>query len=138
MVEERASGKMLKVAGILMIIGGGLGIILSIVTLGASAALSALLGDEASLGLLYAAGILTLLSAAVSLVAGILGVKYCRYPQKAGKCMLWGILAIILTVAGQVFSLVAGNQFNFMSLLLGLVLPIIYIVGVVQAKKAIS
>ena len=84
---EAKSNTLLKVAGILMIIGGSIGIILGIIAVLGVGALAIALGSEASLGLLMFAAILTLVSAVVSLIAGIVGVKNAACLLYTSRCV---------------------------------------------------
>lgn len=122
----------LKVTGILMIIGGGISLIVAIVALLGIAAL-ALLG--ASSGMLYAAGALTLVSAVAELVTGIIGVANAKRADKAGMCMAWGIVVAVLCVAGCILTVVGGGEFPVFSLILGLVLPVLFIIGAAKNKQ---
>ena len=133
-METQAKGAgFLKVTGILMIIGGSLSIITALVAIIGVAALIAL---GAGTALLYAAGILSILSAAAQLIAGIIGVKNCKRPEKAQSCITWGIIVAALCVLGSLLTVIGGGSFPIFSLLLGLVLPILYIIGAVKNKQA--
>lgn len=134
-MEAKGSG-FLKVTGILMIIGGALSIILYIIAIIGIAALVYLSEGELSSGLLYTAGILGLVSAVAQLIAGIIGVKSCKKPEKAKTCIVWGILVIALTVIGSILNVVGGSDFSVSSLLIGLVIPVLYIIGAVKNKAA--
>ncbi|MBQ3552594.1 MAG: hypothetical protein IJA35_05540 [Clostridia bacterium] len=134
-MEAKGAG-FLKVTGILMIIGGAISIILAIIAILGIAALAYISDGEISLGLLYAAGILSLVSAIAQLVAGIVGVKNAKRPEKAQTCIIWGIIVALLCVAGSVLTVVGGDAFPVASLLIGLVLPVLYIIGAVKNKAA--
>lgn len=122
----------LKVTGILMIIGGGIGIIVGLIAVLGVAAIAAL---GASSALLTVAAIFSLVSAIVQLIAGIIGVKNCQNPAAAQKCIIWGAIVAALSVLGTVLTVAGGGEFSVVSLLLGLVLPALYIVGAVQNGK---
>lgn len=124
----------LKVTGILMIIGGALSLILALVAVAGIAALAYL--ADGNVGILYAAGALTLVGAVAELVAGIVGVKNCKKPEKAGTCMVWGIIVAALSVLGNLLNVAGGQGFSVSSLLLGLVLPVLFIVGAVKNKQS--
>lgn len=126
----------LKVTGILMIIGGGLEIILSIIAILGIAALVYISDGEISSGLLYASGILMLVSSVAELVAGIIGVKNCKKPEKATSCIVWGIVVALLCIAGIVLNVVGGGEFSVVSLVTGLALPVLYIIGAFRNKQA--
>lgn len=124
----------LKVTGILMIIGGGISIIMGIIAALSVAALAYIAGGDSS-ALLYASVVLMLISAVAELVAGIIGVVNCKKPEKAGVCIAWGIIVAVLSVAGTILNSVGGGTFSVFSLILGLVLPVLYIIGAVFNKK---
>ena len=132
---ERKSNMLLKVASIIMIVGGGLGIVFGIIAVLGLGALALALGSEASTGLLMAGALLALVSSIISLVAGIVGVKNAAVPEKAQTCIVFGIITAVSSVFASTLSMMGGNSFNFASLLVGLLLPVLYLVGAFQNKK---
>ena len=137
MEENKANGSgFLKVTGILMIIGGALSLIIGIIAVLGVSAIAYISSGQVDTGMLYAASILTVVSAAAQLTAGIIGVKNCNNPEKSGTCMVWGVIVALLAVAGAILTTVAGNSFPVLSLLLGLVLPILFIIGALKNKNA--
>lgn len=128
---EAKGAKFLKVTGILMIIGGALSIILGIVAIIGVAAL-ALLGANA--GMLYVAAIVALVGAIAQLIAGIVGCKNAKKPEKAVKCLVWGIIVAVLSVLGNILTAVGGGDFSVVGLLTGLVIPVLYIIGAIKNK----
>ena len=136
MDEKAAKGAgFLKVTGILMIIGGGIALIVAIIALLGVAALAYVSDGAISSAMLYLACVLTLVSAVAELVAGIIGVKNAKYPEKSTSCMVWGIIVAVLCVAGCIFTAVAGSAFPVFSLILGLILPALFIIGAALNKK---
>ena len=126
--------KFLKVTGILMIIFGALALILSIV---AAIGLAALVALEVNTWQYTAAVILMLVGSIFEMIAGIVGVKNCNKPEKAGTCMVWGIIVIALSVLSNVLTLVGNpDNFSIVNLLTGLVIPVLYLIGAVMNKKA--
>lgn len=134
-MEKTKGSGFLKVTGILMIIGGGISIIMSIIAVLGVAALVYISDGEASSAMLYASVALMVVSAVSQLVAGIIGVVNCKKPEKAGVCMAWGIIVAVLCIAGTILNSAGGGSFSILSLVLGLVLPILYIIGAVFNKK---
>ncbi|MDD6238165.1 MAG: hypothetical protein PUA87_01830 [Oscillospiraceae bacterium] len=128
--------KFLKVTGILMIIGGALSAILGIVAVLGVAALAYIASAQTEAGMLYASTILLLISGVVELIAGIIGVINAEKPQKAKACIVWGALVAILSVAGTILGVVGGSDFSVSGLVLGLVLPVIYIIGAVKNMQS--
>lgn len=135
---EQARGKgFLKVTGILMIIGGAIGIIMAIVAMVGAGATASLFYDttgvELAVGLLILAGVVSLIGGALELVTGILGVKNCGDPSKATICIVFGIIVAALCIISNIiyFS-------GVFSLLLGLVLPVLYLIGAFLNKNSVS
>lgn len=133
--------KFLKVTGILMIVFGAISIIASIVALLGIAALNVMadaVGATSAvaydIGMLYIAGFISLASAVIELIAGIIGVLNAEKPEKAQTCMVWGILVAIMCVVGCILTVVGGQSFPFFSLVTGLVVPVLYIIGAVKNK----
>lgn len=85
--------------------------------------------------MLYASVALMVVSAVSQLVAGIIGVVNCKKPEKAGVCIAWGVIVAVLCIAGTILNSAGGGSFSILSLVLGLVLPILYIIGAVFNKK---
>ncbi|MGB4610751.1 MAG: hypothetical protein WBH77_09050 [Saccharofermentanales bacterium] len=130
---------MLKVVGILMIIGAGIGIIVSIIsitTVGAMLSLAAAFGVAPSAGLVYASLALAIIGSIIQLIAGILGVKHNNNKAKAGNLVIWGGAVAGLNLVSAILSAIGGNGFPILSLLLGMVVPVLYIVGAMQNKNS--
>lgn len=126
--------KFLKVTGILMIVFGALALILSIV---AAIGLAALVALDLNTWQYTLAVILMLVGSIFELIAGIIGVKNCNKPEKAGTCMVWGIIVIAISVLSDVLTLVGNpDNFSIVTLLTGLVIPVLYLIGAVMNKKA--
>lgn len=123
-----APGKgLLKVSGILLIIFAAISIVILVFGMIAAASLGGALGAAVG-GIVFVLG---LVSAAFSLIMGILGVKYANVPAKATVCMVFAIIAIVL----QLISLISGDA-NVISALIGLVLPVLYLIGALKNKQA--
>lgn len=135
-MEQNAKGAgFLKVTGILMIIGGIIGIVLSIFAFVGVAALQMMASDEMNFGIYYVACIMSLVGAALQLVAGIIGVINAKKPEKAMTCIVWGAIVAVLSVLGNVIFIISGAQSSVPSLLVGLVLPVLFIVGGVKNRQ---
>ena len=130
--------KFLKITGILMIIGGAVSLVLAIIALVGVAALAALLEGEGIGGLLYLSAGLLLAGAVAEFIAGIIGVKNCAKPEKANTCITWGIIVAAFCLVGNILSVVGGDdKIDVFSMLLGIALPVLYIVGAVLNKKSV-
>ena len=103
---------------------------------GAALGVAALAVLGSARGMLYASTALMIVSAAAEMVTGILGVVNCKKPEKAKTCIAWGIVVAVLCVAGTVLSVIGDGDFSIVSLLIGLVLPVLYIIGASLNAKA--
>lgn len=125
--------KFLKVTGILMIIFGSIALIIAIMALLGLGVLEAI---GAPMGLLWASGIIALLGAVAEFVAGIIGVVNWNKPNKANTCIGWGIAVAAMCVISNIFTLIVyPENFNVFSLLTGLVIPVLYLIGAFKNKK---
>lgn len=128
----------LKVTGILMIIFSAIAILLGIILLIGVAGLDYLSNGLYSSGVLYFSCVLMLVSAGLEMAAGIIGIKNCDKPHKAVSCLVMGILVIAMSVAGNILYVVGGMDFNVGSFLLGLVMPVLYIIGALLNRQSIN
>lgn len=125
--------KFLKVTGILMIIFGSIALIIAIMALLGLGVLEAM---GAPMGLLWASGIIALLGAVAEFIAGIIGVVNWNKPNKANTCIGWGIAVASMCVISNIFTLIGyPENFNVFSLLTGLVIPVLYLIGAFKNKK---
>ncbi len=125
---------LLKTSGILIIIAGGIGILISAIGLLGGVAATSMgveLIDEFGVD-----GQTMLLDSVVSffvcgfqLFMGIFGLINCEKLEKANICMILGILAIVLAIA-NVFTE------SYMFGVLGILFPILYLQGALKNKKA--
>lgn len=137
MEEKKSSGSgFLKVCGILMIIGGALALIISLIGIAGLAALQSLAEAELDIGTAKTALILAVVSGAIELIAGIVGVANSKKPEKAKTCIVWGALVAAVSVASAILTVASGQDFPIVSLLIGLVLPVLFIIGAVKNMKA--
>lgn len=125
----------LKVCGIIMIVGGGLSILLSIFSLAAAFGAFAIGLPGYGFGI-----IIGILAGIMELVCGIVGVVNCDKPEKAGVCLAFGVIVIVLSLIGQILVWVnaaaIGASVNFVSIITSLILPVLFIIGAVLNKKA--
>ena len=126
---------MLKASGIILIIGGALSVIMGIIALLGVGTLAVILDLTEGIGLLYSACILSLAAGVFELTAGIIGVKNCKIPEKAQTCMVFGIIVIVMTVLVNILNVVAGNKIDLLSLILGVILPAVYVYGAFLNKQ---
>jgi len=137
------SNKFLKVTGVLMIISGAIALVAAVFLLifGAILEMGALhnpgIGVNRAVGLLEAGIGLAVFAAIVQFIAGVVGVKNANKPEKATVCIVFGALTTCCYLAYQVIDFIGGglhNYFDVISVLLGLIVPALYMVGAIQNK----
>lgn len=138
--------KMLKVSGILLIIFGALIALTAIIFFAAGDLVAEIIGqagDEVGAGadadtlaaaaklVVVIAGIVLLVEAIAYIVAGVIGVQ-----QKSAKlCFVIAIVLVVICGIGAIANIVDGMWFFG---IINLVVPIIYLVGAIQLKKAVA
>ena len=137
--NDRAGQSLLKATGVIMLIFGILGVLiyaLGLAVLGGALYVTkgvfSVSQDLLGLGLLLAASL-------AELIAGALGVRAAKKPARAGAGLIvWGVLALLLGLAGTGQLLLRGASTPLWELLLGLVLglavPLVYL-GAVRAFR---
>ena len=135
-----AGRTLLRITGVLMIIFGVLGFFLY------AAGLAAIIGVTYVTGGVFAGsadliGMGLLLAAALAeLIAGILGCRAAKLPARAGKGLIvWGVLTLLLTLAGMLHIALRTSSAPIWELALGLVLgvvtPVVYLVAAARVLK---
>lgn len=139
-MQTNAPGRgKLKVTGILYIIFGTLGLLLSLALLAGGGLLLAAGAGTVGIALGAVAGILgaiTVLTAVFYLILGILGVRNCDKPEKCGVNFVLGILVLVLVVIGLVVNVATTGPSGALSSVVGLVLSILYVMGAKENKDA--
>ena len=126
----------LKVTGILMIIAAALSIIVGVLLAGISA-LAAGLGAASGLKFTFwAALFLTLVGGICQLIAGIKGIKHSKRSEKAGKLIAWGVIVAVFSILSIVLDLSNGGDFSIVSVVTGVAVPALYILGAALNAKA--
>ena len=128
--------KFLKVTGILMIIAAVFSIIAGVLV-GGLGVLAAGLGAESGLTFPYwAALFLTLVGGICQMIAGIKGIKHSKRSEKAGKLIAWGVIVAVFSILSIVMDLSNGGDFSIVSVVTGVAVPALYIIGAVLNAKA--
>ena len=128
--------KFLKVTGILMIIA-------SIATIGLGAVAGVIAAMAAGVGVaghlparFYLVLLATLGGGICQLIAGIQGIRHSKKSEKATSLIVWGAIVMAFSVLGIVLDVTNGDGVNILSILTGLAVPVLYIVGAVLNAKA--
>jgi peptidoglycan/LPS O-acetylase OafA/YrhL len=126
----------LKVTGILMIIAAAFSIIVGVLLAGIST-LAAGLGAASGLKFsFWAALFLTLVGGICQLIAGIKGIKHSKRSEKAGKLIAWGVIVAVFSILSIVMDLSNGGDFSIVSVVTGVAVPALYILGAALNAKA--
>ena len=78
------------------------------------------------------AAIISMISSILLIIAGAVAVKRCN--EISSTCFIWGIILVIIQVISLVITITSGG-FSPMSLI-GLVLPVLYLVGGAMNRNA--
>ena len=125
----------LKVTGILMIVFGSILVVMNgLAWLGVSA-LAAIGGEEVDLGMMYVGVVLSFLGSIAELATGIIGVVNCNKANKAKLCLVWGVIVVVMTLLGSIIVPFAGGQFSIVSLIIGMIVPALFVLGAVKNSK---
>ena len=114
---EAKGSTFLKVTGILMIVFGAIALIVSIIAILGIAALAAFNDGTYDMTMLYVGGVIN-----------------AKLPHKANTCIVWGVIVAVMCIAGEIISMIGGSQFSVFSLICGLAIPVLYIIGAVKNK----
>ena len=126
----------LKVTGILMIIAAAFSIIAGVLVAGVGAIVAALGAASGLKFPFWAALFLTLAGGICQLIAGIKGIQHSKRSEKAGGLIVWGAIVAVFSILSIVMNLINGGDFSIISVLTGVAVPVLYIVGAVLNAKA--
>lgn len=131
---------LLKIMGILMIVSGGLGIVVSIVF----AILSAAMAARGGSGTVVIGLLLLIAGYIVEVIAGVVCLRNSSNPQKATACMTWAVITIVINIIGSILVLTGTNVLAaeqgetasvgasaIFSIILGIVIPILALIGAI-------
>ena len=122
----------LKVMSIIMIVCAALSIIVSLLGIAGVAVLAAAGYNSA---MLYVSIVIAVVGCVIEMMAGVVGVQASgAKPEKVDKAVLLGILVIVIDLISTIIGAVNGS-FSALSLCLGLIIPVLYLVSAFMAKK---
>ncbi len=142
----------MKIASILMIIGGILGVVGSVfmamlsagvMAIGSNPELQKIFTDvvkttKAVSAVLWVGVAVLVISSVIEIIAGIKGKKNCNNPAMGKTLLVWGIVTAVVSVVGNVLYAsadTASNAIVIASCATGLVIPVLYIIGAVKLKN---
>ena len=150
---EQKGSMLLKVVSIIMMIGGIVSAVASFfvaIFAGLGQAVVAANGDEINAALeasgygsvaapvmaLVWVGVVIIIAGAVfEIIAGVTGKKNWNNPAAAQGMMILGIVCAALSLVSNILFATGGLGVQIVSILSGMVLPVLYIVGTIQLKK---
>ena len=143
-MEPSKGRNYLYLSGLLMALGGLVSITIGIfkligcVVCGCTAVQAG--ADEGVVtAIVIIAGILALTGGVLQLIAGIQGVRYSDTPEKAGTCIAWGIIVLVLQVIRLIISLAGSDSGAFyiiVSIIFSIAVPVFYLIGAFMNKNA--
>lgn len=141
-MEKKTS--MFKIVSIIMMIGGIASTVGYIITAGAVAAVMSnaitraefilRVGKDINSGLFWFGLVVALIASVVEIIAGAMGMKNWNDKSKAQLFMIMGGAVVALQLLANILISVA-YEFNFFSILSGLAVPVLYVIGAVMLKK---
>lgn len=145
-MEQQNGSMLLKVMSIIMMIAGIVGAVASFIVaivvgflqtavVVASADGQSVKGAGPVMGLLWAGVIILVAGAVIEIIAGVKGKKNWNNPAQAQTLMIWGIVAAVISLIGNILFSTGTQSVQFFTILSGLVVPVLYIVGTVQLKN---
>ena len=78
------------------------------------------------------------ITSVIEIIAGAKGLKACKVPENAGKCVTWGIVIAVLSIISMAIGLIGGGEFNITSLVLNLLVPGLYVYGALKTKPNVN
>lgn len=148
-MQENKGSMLLKVMSIIMIVGGIIGAVGAVLMGALSGLITAVAENDAVQQAAKEAGTSTsklttvmwlatgiaVIGAVVEIIAGFKGKKNWNKPEMAKTLMIWGIICAAVSLVSIILSATEGADSLIISIITGLVVPTLYIVGTVQLKK---
>ncbi len=130
--SDAPARKFVKIVGILMIIFGGIGVLVSLAAVAAASAAAYFVGAS-----IYIPVVIAVAGAGLQLATGILAVKNSNKPEKAKLLLILAIVMIGINVLAQITSItMLYAEFNLLNLLMGCVMPVLLIIGANKNMRA--
>ena len=87
------------------------------------------------MAVIWIAVVISVAGAVVEIIAGAKGKKNWDNPAAAKTLMIFGIVCAVLSLVANILFATGGLGVQIVSILSGLILPVLYIVGTVQLKN---
>ncbi len=135
-MKNKPRGKnMLLVSSILMLIGGIVNAVSSIIGFamgGLFAANEGVEGADALASLFTAYSVIILVLAVLQIIASIFGIVNRARPEKAQACLIMGIILVLIAVFTMILSIYL-DSFDIIQIF-SLVLPLLYVSGALMNR----
>lgn len=125
-----STNTILKVVSIIMIIGSVLGAGSAIILAGTFVAVLGGIEESFALLILVVPFVMALVSSAINLAAGILGLRHTKHPQNKGTLLLLGGLSLLFAGLAFAINYFFADDFNLLAGVAGFVLPVLYLFSV--------
>lgn len=146
---EQKGSMLLKVSSILMIIGGICGAVGSVLMAAFAGLMTAASTDPSVQKAVAQSGVsagavsavlwigvaVLVISAVVEIIAGVKGKNNWNNPEASKTLLIFGIVCAVLAVLGNILFATGGTTVSIINVVTGLVIPVLYIIGVVQLKN---
>lgn len=151
---ENKGSMLLKVSSILMIVAGictAVGSVIIALVAGAATALSNsselqdIINEAGSsvsksdvskaTTLLWIGAIILVISAVVQIIAGVKGKNNWQNPPMAKTLIIFGIVCVALAILGNIIFSSGGASTIILSIITGVAVPVLYIIGAFQLKN---
>ena len=130
---------LLRVAGILMVFSAVITLAVNIIAIVVNGTTYGSQAGSVGAGIfvVFLMDAFPLLVNVLTLIAGMWGAKNWKAPQKAGKCVAIGTIILVLNIASVVLGVVqAGFTGTIIASMAFLLVPLLYLVGALQLKRA--
>lgn len=123
---------MLRVISIMMVVFGTIGAV-GLIIAATGITYLALVGLPGTWG---GAGdyVMPIVDCVAFLTTGTVGIRFCADTRKANLCLALGIACAVVSVIGDFVDWIPGTAFPVDSLIWGLILPVLYIVGALRNR----
>jgi len=74
----------------------------------------------------------------IEIIAGVKGLRACKDPENARKCVNWGIGITVLSIISTGIGLIGGGKFRITNLVLSLLVPGLYVYGVWKTMPSVN
>ena len=145
---EQKGSMLLKVISIIMMVGGIIGAVGSVIMALAAGVFSAFTSDASvqqaasdagvnatAIGaMLWVAVAILIITAVIEIIAGVKGKNNWNNPAAATTLIVFGVVCAVLGVVGSILFATNGGS-AVVSIITSVVLPVLYIIGAVQLKN---